>query len=116
MFGFRVIAEEGWKDDPVIDGAIGSRGSASRGYLLAGHNCHLELFEYTSPRANCGIPPVSMDPMSAVYGTWRSTWTTARRNSGVYWNSGAAHWVDRQPWQLDKKPPIAAIPSAISSN
>jgi catechol 2,3-dioxygenase-like lactoylglutathione lyase family enzyme len=50
MFGFRVIGDEGWRDDPVIDRGIGSSGSASRGYTMAGHNCFLELFEFSAPR------------------------------------------------------------------
>ena len=38
MFGFRVISNEGWSDNPVVDSAIGSHQSSSRGYMLAGHN------------------------------------------------------------------------------
>ena len=36
MFGFRVISDEGWTNEPAIDRAIGSSGSASRGHLMAG--------------------------------------------------------------------------------
>ena len=49
MFGFRVINDEGWSDNAIIDAAIGSRGSRSRGYMMAGHNCFLELFEFDAP-------------------------------------------------------------------
>ena len=49
MFGFRVISNEGWSDNPLVDGAIGSRNSSSRGYMMAGHNCYLELFEFATP-------------------------------------------------------------------
>ena len=49
MFGFRVISNEGWSDNPLIDSAIGSRNSSSRGYMMAGHNCFLELFEFDAP-------------------------------------------------------------------
>jgi catechol 2,3-dioxygenase-like lactoylglutathione lyase family enzyme len=59
MFGFTVIAEEGWRDDPAIDAAIGLVGSASRGYLLAGHNCFLELFEFKAP-AQTGPEPAEL--------------------------------------------------------
>ncbi len=56
MFGFRVIGEEGWKDSPAVDRAIGSRGSASRGLMMAGHNCFLELWEYSAPEQDAGAP------------------------------------------------------------
>ena len=49
MFGFSVISEEGWADNPAVDEAIGSTGSASRGLMMAGHNCYLELWEYSAP-------------------------------------------------------------------
>ncbi|MGD8498188.1 MAG: VOC family protein [Chromatiales bacterium] len=58
MFGFRVIGEEGWEDNPDVDRAIGLQGkrSASRGAMMAGHNCFLELFEYSAP-AQTASPP-----------------------------------------------------------
>jgi len=49
MFGFRIISDEGWENNPDVDRAVGLRGSVSRGHLLAGHNCHLEIWEYSSP-------------------------------------------------------------------
>ena len=49
MFGFEVMSEEGWDQDAEADRVIGSQASSSRGLLLAGHNCHLELWEYTAP-------------------------------------------------------------------
>ncbi len=49
MFGFQSISEEGWSADDAADRAIGSEGSACRGLLMAGHNCHLELWEYSAP-------------------------------------------------------------------
>ncbi len=49
MFGFKVINNEGWENAPEVDQAIGLNNSASRGYLMAGHNCHLELWEYSAP-------------------------------------------------------------------
>lgn len=51
MFGFRVIGEEGWHDSPQADRAVGLQGSATRGLMLAGHNCFLELWQYDSPPA-----------------------------------------------------------------
>ena len=56
MFGFRVVGEEGWQDNPAVDRAIGSSGSASRGLMLAGHNCFLELWEYSAPPQGPGHP------------------------------------------------------------
>lgn len=49
MFGFEVISNEGWKDSPDMDRAIGLRQSSCRGVMMKGHNCFLELFEYDSP-------------------------------------------------------------------
>ena len=49
MFGFEVISNEGWKNSPEMDLAIGLKGSSCRGLMMKGHNCFLELFEYDSP-------------------------------------------------------------------
>ena len=56
MFGFRVINDEGWSNNPVVDAAIGSSGSSCRGYMLAGHNCYLELFEFELPSQSAPHP------------------------------------------------------------
>ncbi len=56
MFGFRVISDEGWSDNPTVDGAIGSNKSSSRGYMLAGHNCFLEMFEFDAPEQTAPHP------------------------------------------------------------
>ena len=48
MFGFEVISNEGWKDSPEMDRAIGLKNSSCRGLMMKGHNCFLELFEYDS--------------------------------------------------------------------
>ena len=61
MFGFRVITDEGWTDEPMIDRAIGSSGSATRGHLMAGHNCHLELWEFSAPDQQ-GPAPGTLGP------------------------------------------------------
>ena len=61
VFGFRVISDEGWRDNPVVDRAIGSSGSSSRGYMLAGHNCFLELFEFDAPGQE-GPAPADLGP------------------------------------------------------
>ena len=50
MFGFKVIGNENWENSEAYDQAIGVRGSAANGVIMAGHNCHLELFEYTAPK------------------------------------------------------------------
>jgi catechol 2,3-dioxygenase-like lactoylglutathione lyase family enzyme len=49
MFGFTVLSEESWSDNPEIDLATGLVESACRGYMMKGHNCFLELFEFASP-------------------------------------------------------------------
>ena len=52
MFGFEVISTEGWNDSPEMDRAIGLRNSSCRGVMMKGHNCFLELFEFSSPSSN----------------------------------------------------------------
>ena len=53
MFGFETIGEEGWDaPNPIYDEGIGLVGSASKGYMLKGHNCFLELFQYSAPEQN----------------------------------------------------------------
>lgn len=52
MFGFKVIGKEGWSNNDLLDRATGSVGSSCRGYMMAGHNCCLELFEFDAPRQN----------------------------------------------------------------
>lgn len=49
MFGFRYFCDEGWQGDPVADRVVGLAGSACKGVTLAGHNCYLELFEFSAP-------------------------------------------------------------------
>lgn len=56
MFGFRVIGKEGWEDNPDVDKAIGCPNSASKGLMMAGHNCFLELFEYRAPEQTIPAP------------------------------------------------------------
>jgi glyoxylase I family protein len=56
MFGFRVISDEGWHNNEVVDGVIGSENSSCRGYMLAGHNCYLEMFEYSAPAQSAPHP------------------------------------------------------------
>jgi catechol 2,3-dioxygenase-like lactoylglutathione lyase family enzyme len=56
MFGFHLLSEEGWRENPLVDGVIGSSGSAARTYMLAGHNCYLELFEYQAPEQSAPEP------------------------------------------------------------
>jgi len=61
MFGFRLLSEEGWSDAPEVDKAVGLKGSSCRGYMLEGHNCHLEMFEYKSPQQT-GPGPATLGP------------------------------------------------------
>jgi catechol 2,3-dioxygenase-like lactoylglutathione lyase family enzyme len=57
MFGFRVISDqEGWENSPETDQAIGCPNSASKGAMMAGHNCYLEIFEYSSPAPTARAP------------------------------------------------------------
>ncbi len=49
MFGFEVISKEGWQDSPEMDRAIGLKNSSCRGLMMKGHNCFLELFEFSGP-------------------------------------------------------------------
>lgn len=61
MFGFRYFCDEGWGNDATVDKAIGVTGSACKGYTLAGHNCYLELFEFSAPRQE-GPAPEALKP------------------------------------------------------
>ena len=56
MFGFRVIGNESWEDSDAYDQAIGLKGSAARGVIMAGHNCHIEIFEYSAPEQTVAPP------------------------------------------------------------
>jgi catechol 2,3-dioxygenase-like lactoylglutathione lyase family enzyme len=56
MFGFRVIGNESWQDSDAYDQAIGLNGSAARGVIMAGHNCHIEIFEYRAPKPTIDPP------------------------------------------------------------
>ncbi len=50
MFGFKAIAREDWEHgNHFFDLGTGVKGSSARGYILRGHNCYLELFQYLSP-------------------------------------------------------------------
>lgn len=60
MFGFKVIGNEGWEDSDAYDQAIGLKGSAAKGVIMAGHNCHIELFEYTAPEQTVAPPETSL--------------------------------------------------------
>lgn len=61
MFGFKKISDEGWHDSSMADKAIGSKGSSCKGYMMAGHNCCLELFEFGAPAATAR-PPADLGP------------------------------------------------------
>ena len=56
MFGFRYFCDEGWHDNATVDKAIGIAGSACKGVTLAGHNCYLELFEFSAPNQSAAAP------------------------------------------------------------
>lgn len=54
MFGFRYLSDESWDNDPAADQVTGLADSACRGAMLAGHNCYLELFEFSKPEPEPG--------------------------------------------------------------
>lgn len=56
MFGFKVIGNESWEDSDAYDQAIGLTGSAAKGVMMAGYNCHIELFEYQAPEPTIAPP------------------------------------------------------------
>lgn len=56
VLGFSLISDIRWADSEVIDSTIGVRGSAARAAMLRAGNCHLELFEYSSPAPRGGEP------------------------------------------------------------
>jgi len=56
MFGFNVIGQESWSNQPMIDIAINVPGSNVNGYMLAGHNCFLEIHQYNTPAASTDGP------------------------------------------------------------
>jgi len=56
MFGFKVIGNESWQDSAAYDQAIGLKDSAAKGVMMAGHNCHLEIFEYSAPEQTVAPP------------------------------------------------------------
>jgi catechol 2,3-dioxygenase-like lactoylglutathione lyase family enzyme len=56
MFGFKVIGEESWENSAAYDQAIGLKGSAAKGVIMAGHNCHIELFVYSAPAPTIAPP------------------------------------------------------------
>ena len=61
MFGFRYFCDEGWHNSATVDEAIGVAGSACKGVTLAGHNCYLELFEFSAPDRQ-GPSPGTLGP------------------------------------------------------
>jgi catechol 2,3-dioxygenase-like lactoylglutathione lyase family enzyme len=60
MFGFKVLTQEGWSENSDADSATGLQNSSCRGYMLSGHNCFLELFEFSTPQ-QCGPMPQSLN-------------------------------------------------------
>jgi catechol 2,3-dioxygenase-like lactoylglutathione lyase family enzyme len=61
MFGFRYFCDEGWQGNATVDQVVGIEGSVCRGYTLAGHNCYLELFEFSAP-VQTGPSPATLGP------------------------------------------------------
>jgi hypothetical protein len=55
-FGFKVIGSENWERSEAYDQAMGVKGTAANGAIMAGHNCHIELFEYRAPKPTIAPP------------------------------------------------------------
>ena len=67
MFGFRHFCDEGWQDNPTVDKVVGIDGSACKGYTLAGHNCYLELFEFSAHESGIRHLAFFVDDCRAEY-------------------------------------------------
>jgi glyoxylase I family protein len=61
MFGFTWFCDEGWDGDATAERAVGVHGSSCKGVTLAGHNCYLEIFEFSAPRQT-GPNPAGLGP------------------------------------------------------
>jgi catechol 2,3-dioxygenase-like lactoylglutathione lyase family enzyme len=48
-FGFEIVLEHSWKDDPVTDRVIDVSGSAARMCMMRAGTCYIELFQYSAP-------------------------------------------------------------------
>lgn len=56
VIGFEEVSRTSWQENPLIDEVIGVNGSAAKQAMLRAGNCHLELFEYSSPPARAAAP------------------------------------------------------------
>ena len=56
MFGFKPITQEGWSDNAEMDRAVGLKDSATKGCMMSGHNCFLELWQYSAPQQSAQAP------------------------------------------------------------
>ncbi len=56
MFGFRVIGVKNWNNSNTYDQIVGVEDSVATEVIMAGHNCHIELLEYKSPRQTIAPP------------------------------------------------------------
>ena len=56
MFGFTVNSVEQWANMPQVDVAIGVEQSAVTGFMMKGHNCFLEIHQFTSPVQSTVVP------------------------------------------------------------
>ncbi len=50
MFGFQKISDEGWSDNAEMDRGVGLKDASVKGCLMKGHNCYLELWQYSKPK------------------------------------------------------------------
>jgi len=115
MFGFRHFCDEGWSDSPAADRVTGLQGSACRGVTLAGHNCYLELFEFSRPEQ----PESDGESADAnVQGIRHLCFFVddCRAEYERLLELGASCSANRRTSAAASTRSTAAIPSAISSN
>jgi catechol 2,3-dioxygenase-like lactoylglutathione lyase family enzyme len=51
-----VLKPRTWRDNPLMDQAIGVEGSAARSAMLRAGTCYLELFQFSAPSPNSTRP------------------------------------------------------------
>ena len=116
MFGFEVIGEEGWKNNPELDQATGLNESEcqrlhdERPQLLS-----LNCSNSSHRKARAGSPDSWMR-MSLASATWPFTWTIVGPNTNACRIWVVWRWVYRLETQRMASRYIAATHSVILSN
>lgn len=65
LFGFEIVMQTGWDDQPAIDEIVGLERSSARQVMLSAGNAFIELFEYATPQ---GRQPAPGDRTAADHG------------------------------------------------